>query len=117
MLQEFQLLADLLGDLSGIGLQVFALYVLAKLLTAAAVVYVIQLIVTRVLAYMSGGVTRTEVETLRGEAADLRQRVRNCGLENEAKVLEMRIERDNATAETEKVKHMYKILKEARSSE
>jgi len=109
MIDELKILQSIVGDLSGLGAWLVAAYLSYKIIFLAAIVYLIKFIVNGVLNHMRAGITKCEAEALKAEMTSMIAR-------HEAGISRKESEIDRANIETEKVKHMYKILKEANNA-
>lgn len=96
MIDELKILQEILGDLTGLGGWFIAAYFTLKLATICAWVGGTYLIACQVTALFVSDMTK-------GEAEDIR-------LEAKKKIAE-------ANAETERVQHMYKLLKEKKEAQ
>lgn len=105
MIDELKILQSIVGDLSGLGAWLVAAYLSYKVIFLAAIIYLIKFIVTGVLNHIRAGITKAEGEALKAEMTSREGR-------HEAAISKKDCEIDRAKIETEKVKHMYKILKE-----
>ena len=106
MIDELKILQSIVGDLSGLGAWLVAAYLSYKVIFLAAIFYLIKFIVNGVLNHMRAGITKAEGEALKAEMTSREGR-------HEAAMSKKDCEIDRANIETERVKHMYKILKEA----
>lgn len=103
MIDEIKLLQEIIGDLSGLGAWLVAAYLGYKLAVGAAVVYVFRLLIVTVSAHFKVDMTKREAEHLRAEIV----RVNSAAA----------AEKVRSASEIERVKHLYKILKEAKDAE
>lgn len=106
MIDELKILQSIVGDLSGLGAWLVAAYLSYKIIFLTAIIYLIKFIVNGVMDYFRAGITRQEAEALQAEMTARQGR-------HEAALSAKDCQIVKAGQETEKVKHMYKILKEA----
>ena len=107
MIEELQLLRDIFGDLTGFGMYAIGFYIAYKLITFGSVCYLIKFAIEKLFAFFKADITKEEADIIRRGATKA---------ECENKELQATINA-NCTkhdAELEKIKHMYKILKEAK---
>jgi len=105
MIDELKILQSIVGDLSGLGAWLVAAYLSYKVIFLAAIIYLIKFIVNGILNYFRAGITRQEAEAIQAEMTSRAGR-------HEAAMSAKDCQIEKARSETEKVKHMYKILKE-----
>ncbi len=101
MIEELKLVQEIVGDLSGVGLWVFAGVLLLKLVNVAAIIYMVKFVVEKTYLLFKCPITKKEAERLQSE---------NEGLQGSIKEVKL-----NAKMEVEEIKHLYKILKESKS--
>lgn len=111
---ELEILKNIIGDLSGVGLWLVAAYLFYKLTIITAIGYTIHYIVKAVSTHFKAPITRAEADALKDKL-----RVLDVDLDVANKIWESRLEvqRTSSQAELERVQHLYKILKEAQAND
>ena len=111
MIEELKLIISLLDGVAGISANLvyafLALKGLGALLTTGAVVYVIRLVVMAIAGHCKAGITRQEADSIQKAYS---------GLQDDKATLTSKMANQNQEhhIELEKIKHLYKILKEAK---
>ena len=105
LVAELEILKGIVGDLSGVGLWIAVLYCLYKIVVIGALLYSLRYVVGSVIGHLSADVTKAEAKVII-EASEVVER-RNKDLASE-----LAREQKNFNVELDRVKHMYKILKE-----
>lgn len=100
MIEELRILQEIIGDLSGLGAWLVGAYIGYKVLLLAVLTYIANLVIKAISAFLKPGITRGEANTIQADMA-----LKDA--KHEAQMIEV-------NSECERVKHMYKILKEAK---
>ena len=114
MIDELELIKQILGDLSGVGIwgfMAFLGYSLSKtILVWGGFFYIINKAIVFVFEYLKADVTKAECQAVAKEAHDIRTNKERGEADHYAEVTRLK-------ADVEKVKHLYKILKESSSKD
>lgn len=103
MLDELQLLKEIVGDLSGVGMYMMLAYVCMRIIIVFAWVYTGKHVISGILSIFKADITKQEARELDDRNHNLKR--------------EMADVRAEAKREVEEVKHLYKILKESSDNE
>ena len=125
MIEELTLIKAIVGDLSGVGLWVFlgtiSYMLLTKMVLYIGLGYLVKLIVGKVAEFFKADITKAEAEELESENEKLKDDAAKARTEADRQRI---IDGANVEAlknkhkiELEDIKHMYKILKEAKGGE
>ncbi len=132
MLEELKILESIIGDLSGVGLNIVFAYIAFRLVVIGAWCWAGYFVVTKVYDFFHSGVSRMEHEKALSdwkeaerlfEARDSEKarEIWNIKEDNERdvknKTQDLEMKNEKLKMEIEKVKHMYKILKEAKEAD
>lgn len=103
MIEELKILQNIVGDLSGLGGWLVAAFLIYKVLFLAVAAYALHFIVTAVAEHFKAGITKEQAMNIKAE------NMRLISVHEAEKV--------GLKSEIERIKHMYKILKEAKGDD
>lgn len=103
MIEELKILQTIIGDLSGLGGWLVAAFLIYKVLFLAVAAYTLHFIVVTLASHFKAGITRAEAARIE---------VGNTQL-----IASHEAEKTRLNSEMERIKHMYKILKESRADD
>lgn len=118
MIDELKILQEIIGDLSGLGGWLVGAYLSYKLILMGALLYAFKFVISAVVSYAKADITREEANLILSGAEKAELRLKGIDATHEAEMTRKDADHFAAIAkvntEIERVKHMYKILKESK---
>ena len=102
MIEELEILKGIVGDLSGVSIWLMAGYIIMRLSIVLAWVYTAKLVIQSLKGVFMADITKQQYRLIDDENHSIKR--------------DMQEVKANAKMEVEQVKHLYKILKEAKGS-
>jgi len=118
MIDELKILQEIIGDLSGLGGWLVGAYLSYKLIFMCVLLYAFNLVVSAVVRHLKADITREEANLILSGAAAVELKLNGIKEVHSAEMTRKDAEHYAAILEVntkiERVKHMYKILKESK---